>query len=217
MLENEKDKIILESASERLQQQKFNKFSEYTLINDLVLPHSKVLSLLRVPTCDVSPTHPFFSKIIDWFEYLEKILRITNGVGLASIQMNLPIRCFVFVRENGSVQRVMNPQIRKKSEKIVRFKEGCLSFPFLSLWIDRHAEIEVTYQVPFDGGVEVVSETLRGRDAVVFQHEYDHLDGILILDKSANLSLKIALERRNKIFDKIRRGTVDLSSLSPIY
>jgi peptide deformylase len=99
---------------------------------------------------------------------------------------------------------------------MVRSKEGCLSFPFLQISIDRHAEIEVSYQVPLEHGVEVVSETLSGRDAIIFQHEYDHLDGILILDRAAKLSLKMAIDRRNKILRKIRRGSIDLSSFSPI-
>jgi peptide deformylase len=102
-----------------------------------------------------------------------------NGVGLAATQVGSDLRLCVI--ETEGVQYVLiNPQITAKSKTKIISEEGCLSFPGKFYPISRYEEVQVRY----------LDETgkpskLKGRDllARAIQHELDHLDGVLIIDK----------------------------------
>ena len=94
-----------------------------------------------------------------------------------------------------------NPSIVLKSKKEVHMMEGCLSFPFLGLRITRPEEIAVTYQ-DFTG--EWKQSTLTGISARCFQHELDHMNGIVYTDKVKPLALQMGIQKRNKLFKKLK-------------
>ena len=113
-------------------------------------------------------------------EYLEgmlKLMRKEGGIGLAANQAGIDLR-LVVIETKDKIWKIINPQIRKKRGSIV-FEEGCLSFPGLSLKIKRAKEVWVDF-LDVDGNK--VSVKAEGILAVAFQHEVDHLDGILFID-----------------------------------
>lgn len=114
-----------------------------------------------------------------------------DGVGLAAPQVHESWRLFVMevpsdsprYGETGAVQPltvVVNPEYTPQGDQIVYSMEGCLSIPEIMGLVPRHERIKVRYQGR-DG--KLVEAELSGFPAIVFQHEYDHLDGILYLDR----------------------------------
>jgi len=109
-----------------------------------------------------------------------KVMRQENGVGLAAPQIGRDKRIIV-VSLDENVFSLINPKITKKSKKSLSEYEGCLSLPNLSLKIKRAKEIELEgYLLERERAVRIKAEGLLAR---VFQHEIDHLDGILMIDR----------------------------------
>ncbi|WGH25115.1 MAG: peptide deformylase [Candidatus Shikimatogenerans bostrichidophilus] len=101
-----------------------------------------------------------------------------NGIGLSAPQIGLNIRLFI-IGLNKLKMIFINPKIIKYSEKKIINKEGCLSIPNLYVPIIRNKIIYVKYYNSF---WEKKKIKLKNLLSVVFQHEYDHLKGKLILD-----------------------------------
>jgi peptide deformylase len=99
-----------------------------------------------------------------------------KGLGLAAPQVGYDLRFFVFNTE----EIIINPIIISGSSKIWS-EESCLSIPGASYRVRRWKEITVAYYN--EHGDIINDRVLKGIEAVVFQHEYDHLKGILIRDK----------------------------------
>jgi len=76
-----------------------------------------------------------------------------------------------------------NPQIIKESKEIVTMEEGCLSYPDLFLEIPRPSTIVVKYE---DEGKKIHKDRLTGFISRIFQHEYDHMEGIDFTQRSIN-------------------------------
>jgi len=110
-----------------------------------------------------------------------------HGAGLAAPQIGLLRRMFVYeVSEEDGPVVVVNPEIVEASEEKVVGGEGCLSISFLiderhDVPVERHERIRLRAQ-DIDGNV--VERDVEGHEARVIQHELDHLDGILILDRT---------------------------------
>jgi peptide deformylase len=118
-------------------------------------------------------------------------MRDAMGVGLAATQLGILRRLLVF--QAGSDARptaVANPEIEWQSDELETAEEGCLSLPGIGLDVERslHARIR---------GVDVEGEPLlleaSGLEARVLQHEIDHLDGVLILDRTVREQRKAAM------------------------
>ena len=97
----------------------------------------------------------------------------TNGYGLAAIQIGLPVRVVWFIF-NDSENILINPEITMGIGKMTA-KEGCLSIP--NTWVDVERKYEIKY---VSNGKR---KRAKGTKARLIQHEIDHLDGILIIDK----------------------------------
>ena len=100
-----------------------------------------------------------------------------NGVGLSANQIGIKERAFVMMSDLETEETVtcFNPKIIKESKDMVIMEEGCLSYPELYLEISRPNSIVVKYE---DEGKEIHKEKLTGYIARIFQHEYDHMEGI---------------------------------------
>jgi peptide deformylase len=112
-----------------------------------------------------------------------------NGVGLAAPQIGISLRFFVKGFEEtdrypdqAGVERevIINPTIEFLTEDVTDFWEGCLSVPGMQGLVRRPNHIKVQYWN--EEGREIKKE-LKGFEAIVFQHEFDHLDGILYVDR----------------------------------
>ena len=102
-----------------------------------------------------------------------------DGVGLAAPQVGFSIRLFVMDAGDGP-RIVVNPEILEMSEEKLEGEEGCLSIPDVFEYVERSKSVKVRY---LDTLGNVHEETLEGYPARVFQHEYDHLEGILFIDR----------------------------------
>ena len=116
-------------------------------------------------------------------------LRDANGVGIAAPQVYEPLRLFILAsRPNARYpnapqmdpELVFNPEILERSDTVVKDWEGCLSIPGIRGNVPRHDRIRVQYQ---NAAGEPVERTFEGFVARIFQHEFDHLEGIVFLDR----------------------------------
>lgn len=123
----------------------------------------------------------------------------SKGVGLAANQVGLDASVFAMLKLNGDKVAVFNPVIRGASKETNLDVEGCLSFPALMLNVKRANSIAVSYQ---NKEGNTINEELHGFDARVFQHEFDHLQGINFVDRVSKLKLDLALKKRKKYIKK---------------
>lgn len=129
-----------------------------------------------------------------------------KGCGLAAPQVGLTKRMIVLDPNPGdedlSARRPMcliNPEIIWKSEEMVLFKEGCLSVPEQRAEVERHEKVRVHY-VDYDGAEqEILADDLL---AIILQHEIDHLDGILYIDRLSRLKRDRVLHKLQKYRDE---------------
>ncbi len=106
------------------------------------------------------------------------LMRFSGGVGLAANQAGLDLSLLVIEVENHTF-KIVNPRIIKK-EGSISFIEGCLSFPGLELEIKRANKVWILAQDEEGKSVEIKAE---GFLAVIFQHEIDHIEGIVFIDR----------------------------------
>ena len=100
-----------------------------------------------------------------------------RGVGLSANQIGIKERVFVMISDIETQETItcFNPKIIKESKDEVVMEEGCLSYPELFLDIPRPSSIIVKYE---DEGKNLIKKRLDGFIARIFQHEYDHMEGI---------------------------------------
>ena len=106
-----------------------------------------------------------------------------DGAGLSAVQVGVLKRAFVIDVGKGIVEFI-NPELIKSSGKNKIKEEGCLSVPGKYGYVDRPETVWVKYQDRFGNMVE---DKLKGYAAKAFCHEYDHLDGILFIDKATKI------------------------------
>ena len=114
---------------------------------------------------------------------MKDLMQDANGVGLAGTQVGTLQRVFVFQPEgeDEAPRALVNPVLTATSEVTIDDTEGCLSMQGVTIPVER--PVKVTIEGKDENGEEVRLE-LEERDARVVQHELDHLDGILILDRT---------------------------------
>lgn len=131
-------------------------------------------------------------------------LRETGGVGLAAPQINEPIQLAILqlrpVKKQSGIKPkgptvVVNPKITYYSKEKIRDWEGCLSFLEFRAQVPRSKHIRVTYVN--EEGKKVV-EKASGFWARIFQHEIDHLNGIVYLDRVEDMKTVITLSEFKK-------------------
>ncbi|MCD4682292.1 MAG: peptide deformylase [Bacteroidales bacterium] len=136
----------------------------------------------------------------------------TSGVGLAAPQVNLSIRLLVldatpYAEEDEHAKDfkrvIINPEIIEEKGEEWMFNEGCLSVPDIREDVMRKPEIRIQY---YNENWEFFDEKYDSVMARIIQHEYDHLEGILFVDRVSNLR-KILLKRR---LQDISKGNIDI-------
>jgi peptide deformylase len=124
-----------------------------------------------------------------------EIIRRDNGVGLAGPQVGLMKRLFVIHIRDDEERIFINPSILETSHNTIKFEEGCLSIPGIYAQVERSESIKI--QAWNEKGRPFTLET-SGLLARVIQHEYDHLEGILFLDR-------LPEHRRDRLIEKYER------------
>lgn len=121
-----------------------------------------------------------------------------EGVGLAAPQVGVGHRVIVVDPRDEDVQpfALINPEIVHLGDELVRDEEGCLSIPGLKEIVERPATVRVEAVTGEGEPVVIDAEGLLAR---ILQHEVDHLDGILFLDRVSALKRKMLLKRWQKV------------------
>jgi peptide deformylase len=115
-------------------------------------------------------------------ERMASLMEDANGVGLAANQAGVVRRVFVFRRQDQEDSVVaVNPRVVEQSEERETDDEGCLSLQRVLVPVERH--VSLTLEAQDVTGAPIRLE-LAGLDARVVQHELDHLDGVLILERT---------------------------------
>jgi len=118
---------------------------------------------------------------------MRRVMRKANGIGLSANQIGLPYRLFVAAvpDKDGNLKfySFLNPEIQKSGEDVL-MEEGCLSVPLIYGEVPRPAQVTVT---GLDKNGKPQKVKAWGLLARVFQHEIDHLNGNLFVDKAKNL------------------------------
>ena len=135
--------------------------------------------------------------------------RAAHGAGIAANQVGRALRVAVVEVEPGNPRYpykppvdltvIVNPEIEPLDDELFAVNEGCLSVPGLRGDVDRHVNVRVRY---LDRDGEPHEEVRRGLTAGTFQHELDHLDGVLFLDRVRDPSTFSTWEQ----FDRHRRA-----------
>ncbi|MBB4034672.1 peptide deformylase [Dysgonomonas hofstadii] len=146
---------------------------------------------LRQKSTDLDINNIAENKDLQFFiERLKMTLAVESGVGIAAPQVGLGRNLFLFMRIDKPgipVQVAINPRIVAHSGETICFEnDGCLSVPELSGNTNRYPWIEVEY---YNEKGELIKERLSGHSregdftGVIFQHEFDHLQGTLFIDR----------------------------------
>ena len=121
------------------------------------------------------------------------------GVGLAATQLGVMHRVLVYkVGEDGLLAAVVNPELEWAGDDIEEAEEGCLSLPGVHVDVERPVRVRV--RARDEHGDKVVIEA-SGLEARVIQHEMDHLDGLLILDRIPRGARKEAMRELRETLD----------------
>jgi len=144
-------------------------------------------------------------RIIKLAENMVKTLHAAKGVGLAANQVGIAEKLCVIDTargdKKGEILCLINPEITA-SEGIVKFEEGCLSFPEIFAEIDRPSKVTVSYKDLKGKDKEITAEGILAR---VLQHEIDHLNGALFIDHMSKIKY-ILLNKRLKALEKETKG-----------
>src|ERR1700754_3910266 len=138
-----------------------------------------------------SPVAAFGPELRSEVERMIAIMRDGLGVGLAATQLGVLRRLLVFqAGADSEPTALVNPEIEWASEELALAEEGCLSLPRVTMDVERPLFVRVSGR---DAEGEPISIEASGLEARVLQHEIDHLDGILILDRTTRAQRKGAL------------------------
>ena len=141
-----------------------------TFIKELVEPEHQLFHH-RIQSCSYNLDRHHLSRVL-----IDNMIH-HEGIGISANQIGIWERAFAMVRdlENNEVMVCFNPRIVKSYSEEVEMEEGCLSYPELFLKIKRPDKIIVKYE---DEDKKTHKIKLQGLASRVFQHEYDHMEGI---------------------------------------
>jgi len=137
------------------------------------------------------PVERFDDALVDEVRRMGDLMHDALGIGLAATQLGVMHRVLVYrVDPDAPVAAVVNPVLEWAGEETEAFEEGCLSLPSVLVDVDRPIHVRVRAQD--EHGEEILIEA-SGLEARVLQHEMDHLDGVLILDRTSRDQRKQAM------------------------
>jgi peptide deformylase len=145
-------------------------------------------SVLRMQAREVETFDDDLERLV---ERMTNLMHEANGVGLAATQVGVLRRLFVFA-DDGEDRVVVNPVITKTSRETEVDDEGCLSLRDVLVPVERARTVTIE---GVDAKGEPVKLELEPPASRVVQHELDHLDGVLIIDRTDDASRRAALGR----------------------
>jgi len=164
--------------------------------------------VLKKEGSEIGPEYPGLSELI---ENMWETMYHAHGVGLAAPQIGHSIRLFVvdtqqLVKEGetktGIKQIFINARLVEESGELWGYEEGCLSIPDIRGDVERPPQIRLAY---LNELFEPREETFSGVEARVIQHEYDHIEGRLFVERLKPIKRRL-IQRR---LDMIKKGQVE--------
>jgi len=173
--------------------------------------------VLRKVGKEITKDYPDLDKLI---ANMKETMKNAQGVGLAAPQIGKDIRLFLidaspfaesdeleeeeklFLQDFNKIY--INAQIVEEEGDEWAFNEGCLSIPNINEDVFRNETITIEYQ---DENFENKTDTLSGLAARIFQHEYDHIEGVLFTDKLSSLKKRLL----KKKLENISKGNIDVA------
>jgi peptide deformylase len=139
------------------------------------------------------PVEHFDEALRSEIERMGHLMDDALGVGLAATQVGVLHRLLVYrVQQQARLAALINPEIEWQGKETETMEEGCLSLPSVLVDVDRAIHLRVRAQD--EHGEPIVIEA-SGLEARVIQHEMDHLDGVLILDRTTREQRKEAMRK----------------------
>ncbi len=175
--------------------------SSDSLMYVTVLPEDSLI--LRSRSTELGPAElrsPELKALTDKMLYTVKHPS-QDGVGIAAPQVGIDRRIFWVMRMDKAgepFECYLNPQMDSLWGEVSHGPEGCLSAPPMRGLVPRYDHIRITYTHPQT--LQRVTETVEGYTAIIFQHEYDHLEGTLYIDKADTLFRHDAWARERSAF-----------------
>jgi peptide deformylase len=137
------------------------------------------------------PVEVFDAALADEVRRMGNLMDDAIGIGLAATQLGVMHRLLVYrVDPEAPLGVLVNPEFEYKSEELDTMEEGCLSLPGVGVEVERPVSVRV--RASDETGAPIVVEA-SGLEARVIQHEVDHLDGVLILDRTSRDQRKQAM------------------------
>jgi peptide deformylase len=136
------------------------------------------------------PVAEFDDELQSLVERMKLLMHDANGIGLAATQVGVLRRLFVFQPNEEDIFALVNPEITERSDETDVADEGCLSIQGITVPVERALEVTIVGQD--ETGADVRYE-LDGYAARCVQHETDHLDGVLMIDRTTPEARREAL------------------------
>ena len=138
------------------------------------------------------PVDRFDDALRSEIERMGHLMHDSMGVGLAATQVGTVNRVLVYrVQPEGTIAALVNPEIEWKGKETETMEEGCLSLPAILVDVERPVNVLVTAVDEYGEPVRIEASGLEAR---VIQHEIDHLDGVLVLDRISRSQRKEAMK-----------------------
>ena len=148
---------------------------------------------LRTPAEAVDPGRLADAEIQSLIDDMLETMLLEGGVGLAAPQLGIGLQLFVYAavdpdrsaaEQEPDLKVLVNPAVEPAPGEVIYDWEGCLSIPDLRGLVPRHPQVRV-HALDRHGGK--IAERAEGYEARIIQHEYDHLNGIVFLDRMRDL------------------------------
>ncbi len=137
------------------------------------------------------PVERFDDALVSEVRRMGQVMHDSLGIGLAATQVGVMHRVLVYrVEHDGPIAAVVNPEIEWSSRESEPLDEGCLSLPGVLVEVERPVHVRVRGRDERGDGLLIEASGLEAR---VLQHEIDHLDGVLILDRTSRDERKQAI------------------------
>jgi peptide deformylase len=139
---------------------------------------------------EARPVEEFDDDLRRLAERMSQLMKEANGAGLAATQIGVLRRVFVFSPEEDEVKTLVNPEIVTRSEEKELDDEGCLSLQGVTVPVERSLTVRIEGR---DESGNEVGYDLEGTPARIVQHEVDHLDGKLMLERTTSEARRAAM------------------------
>jgi len=189
---------VAEQAQDQLEEQPEEEFEEEApqLDPEVAARRAAALAQVRkfgdlVLRTKARPVDRFDDALRSEIERMGRLMHDSMGGGLAATQVGTLNRVLVYrVQPEGNIAALVNPEIEWKGKETETMEEGCLSLPAILVDVERPIYVRVR---ALDENGEPITIEASGLEARVIQHEIDHLDGVLILDRTSRDQRKEAM------------------------